>query len=339
MGATASAFAGEAANPRAALRVLLVIPAGEPGDGHSMIFARREAVRARGVEVHEFFLASRTRLRGLAREWRRFRGELRAVSPDLVHAHFGTVTAMFAALGAGGLPLVITYRGSDLNPSPGDSRGRTFAARALSQMAALRARRIVCVSAGLRERLWWRRSRVTVVPTGVPADEFRARPRDMARRKLGWREETPVVLFHGGRDARIKRLDLALAAMAVAGRALTDVRLEVLDGSVAPEAVPAYMNAADCLLVTSDFEGSPAVVQEALASSLPIVSVDVGDVRERIYRVSNTRLVERDPEAIGRALVEMVRVPLRTDGSRKMSECRMDAVAVRVHQVYLESLR
>ncbi|HLX44098.1 MAG TPA: glycosyltransferase, partial [Bryobacteraceae bacterium] len=110
-------------------------------------------------------------------------------------------------------------------------------------------------------------------------------------------------------------------------------------GSVPPGSIPALMNAADCLLVTSDFEGSPAVVQEALASNLPIVSVDVGDVRERIERVSNTRLVSRDPESIARALVEMVARPLRTDGSRKVPELGMDVVAERVHRLYFECLR
>jgi teichuronic acid biosynthesis glycosyltransferase TuaC len=345
-GAALGRCAASQGNARESLRVLFVIPGEGPGDGHSMIFARRqaEALRARNIQVYEFFLESRTSLRALARELRRFRAEVRAASPELVHAHFGTVTALFAALGGRGLPLVITYRGSDLNPSPGGSttrasKGRALLARLFSQVAALRARRIVCVSSQLRERLWWRRSRATVLPTGVDTGEFQARPRDMARRKLEWPESVPVVLFHAGKEERIKRLDLALASMSVARRMLPDVRLEVLDGSVPPERMPAFMNAADCLLVTSDFEGSPTVVQEALASNLPIVSVDVGDVRQRIDRVSNTRLVDRDPGAIGRALVEMVRIPLRTDGWRKVSEFRMDAIAARVHQLYLESLR
>jgi teichuronic acid biosynthesis glycosyltransferase TuaC len=326
----------------APLRVVFAIPDGHlDSSPHSMIFARRqaEALRVRGVDVREFFLKSRTSLRGLAREFARFDAEVRAFAPDLVHAQFGTVTAAFAALGAWGRPLLITYRGSDLNPSPGVSLWRGWLAHLLSQMAALRARRIVCVSGQLRDRLWWRRSRVTVLPTGVPLREFHARPRDMARRKLGWPGNVPVVLFNAGRDPRVKRLDLALAAAAVAQRSLPDLRLEVLAGSAPPDSMPALMNAADCLLVTSDFEGSPTVVQEALVSNLPIVSVDVGDVRGRIDRVSNTRLVRRDPEAIARALVEMVARPLRTDGARKVGEFAMDVIAERVHRLYSECLR
>jgi teichuronic acid biosynthesis glycosyltransferase TuaC len=322
------------------LKVVFVIPEGD-GSAHSMIFARRQAqaLRLRGVDVREFYLNSRTSIRGLVQEWRRFHAELSAFAPDVVHAQFGTVTAAFAALGARGRPLLITYRGSDLNPSPGGSRGRGICARMLSQIAALRATRMVCVSRELRDRLWWRRSRVTVLPTGVPLREFHARPRDVARRKLGWPEGAPVVLFNAGRDPRVKRLDLALAAVRIALRSLPDLRFEVLAGSVPPGSMPALMNAADCLLVTSDFEGSPAVVQEALASNLPIVSVDVGDVRERIERVSNTRLVSRDPESIASGLMELVARPLRTDGSRKVTELGMDVVAERVQQLYFECLR
>jgi teichuronic acid biosynthesis glycosyltransferase TuaC len=98
---------------------------------------------------------------------------MRAFRPQVVHAHYGTVTALFAALGAGRIPLVITYRGSDLNRLPSARGMRPAAALLLSQIAALRAARIVCVSRKLKARLWWRRVRVTVQPSGVDPQVFR----------------------------------------------------------------------------------------------------------------------------------------------------------------------
>lgn len=49
-----------------------------------------------------------------------------------------------------------------------------------------------------------------------------------------------------------------------------------------PQEVALYMNAADCLLLTSWSEGSPNVIKEAMACNCPIVTTDVGDVNERL---------------------------------------------------------
>jgi glycosyltransferase involved in cell wall biosynthesis len=272
----------------------------------------------------------------------RFRGVLRAVRPAVVHAHFGTVTAAFAALairmGARKTLLVITFRGGDLNPCGGPlrERMRACAGRMLSQAAALAATRMVCVSGQLRDRLWWRRDRVTVLASGVDPAVFFPESRAEARRKLGWALEQPVVLFNAGHDPRIKRLDLAMAAVTMAQRGLPDLRLEILDGSVAPAEVPVRMNASDCLLLTSDAEGSPTVVQEALACGLPIVSVRVGDVVERLAGVAYTRLVERDADAIGRALADLVVPPRRTDGRDLIDEFSAATIAARLSEIYAE---
>jgi hypothetical protein len=302
-----------------------------------MIFARRQAValRLQGVEVREFFLRSRTSPNEMVREMRRLRGELREFAPHIVHAQYGTATAMFAAIGAWGIPLVITYRGSDLNPSRG-GRGRAAVAHVLSQLAALRASRIVCVSRQLRARLWWRRGCATVMASGADAGAFAPGSREGARRRLGWQFSGPAVLFHRGGDPVGKRLDLAEAAIVVARRRVPEMHWEVLDGSTAPEVVPTLMNAVDCLLVTSDFEGSPTVVQEALATNLPIVSVDVGDITERLEGVANTRIAGRDAEALGAAVAEMIGTPRRSDGRRKMAEWSGQEIAARLRGIYVE---
>ncbi len=303
-----------------------------------MIFARRQAesLRAEGIDVRMFFLRSRTSPLVLGREFRRFRCELRRHAPHLVHAHFGTMTAMFAALGTGRLPLVVTYRGSDLNPLPASFGLRAVTGRVLSQLAALRAARIVCVSVQLRDRLWWRRAKVTVLASGVDPKLFHPEPRASARQRLGWSDIDRVVLFNAGRDPRIKRLDLARAAILAARRAIPVLRCEIMDGNVSPELVPTLMNAADCLLLTSDSEGSPTVIQEALACDLPVVSVNAGDVVERLQGVRHTRIVVRDPEALGLAIAELVRTPRRSDGHGKVAEFSAPRIAAQLRQIYEE---
>jgi glycosyltransferase involved in cell wall biosynthesis len=291
-----------------------------------------------GVDVHAFFLRSRTSPLILVREWLRVRQDIVRVRPSIVHAHFGSVTAMFAALSAGRIPLVVTYRGGDLNPAGGAlrQRVRSWLARMMSQAAALRAARIVCVSRQLRDRLWWRRSRAVILPSGVDPAMFFPEPRVRVRRRLGWPEDQPVALFNAGHDPQVKRFDLALQAVDAARRRVPGLRLEVMDGRVEPSEVPARMNAADCLLVTSDSEGSPTVVQEALACGLPIVSVEVGDVVERLTGVEHTRVVERGANALGEALAEFASEPRRTNGRSKIGEFATPVIAARLRLLYEE---
>ena len=321
-------------------RVLFIIPGKDPGPaanhGNSMIFARRQAetLCELGADAKVFFLRSRTSPRLLLREFRRFRKTMRQERSEVIHAHFGTVTAVFAALACGELPLVITYRGSDLNPAPTSHGVRPFLGRLLSQIAALRAARIVCVSRQLRARLWWRRDRAVVLPSGVDPRMFRPEDQTAARARIGWNPTERVILFNAGGDARNKRLDLAKAAVEIARASIADLRLEVLNGGQDPTSIPTLMNAADCLLITSDAEGSPTVIQEALASNLPIVSVDAGDAKERLEGVLNCRLTERNPQAIAAALVELTAEPLRSNGRSRIKEISSLHIAASLCRIY-----
>lgn len=325
-----------------AQRVLFVIPGGR--EGHSMLFARRQAETVGSLNetcltsVEIFYLRSRTSIATLLREWLRFRRVVHRFSPHLIHAHFGTMTAMFVVLGAGRLPMIITYRGGDLNPPPSRARRRSrlraLAGRWLSQLAALRADEIICVSRELRQKLWWKRSHAIILPSGVDTRIFYPDSQIQARARLGWKPDERVVLFNAGCDPLVKRLDLASAAISKLRHRLDAVRFEILDGQRDPAQMPVLMNAADVLLVTSDQEGSPTVVQEALATNLPIVSVDVGDVKDRLAGVRGTRIVARDPNLLAQALFELLAPPQRSDGVKHVANLSSEYIAAQILDLY-----
>src|SRR5262245_50220693 len=187
-------------------------------------------VRDLGIDVQFFWLGERISPTGLSSEWVRLKRVIADVDPDVIHAHYGTVTALVSAL-TGRRPFVITFRGSDLNGSRAVSPLRSTLGVLMSEIAALAADGIVCVSRRLRERLWWRRDKVEVIPSGVDASVFRPIPLEEARGALGWSLGERVILFHGARDAtnaRVKRLDLAREAAAAAARLAPETRLEIL---------------------------------------------------------------------------------------------------------------
>ena len=56
--------------------------------------------------------------------------------------------------------------------------------------------------------------------------------------------------------------------------------------------VPILLNAIDVLLMTSHHEGSPMIIKEALACNTPIVSLDVGDVKERLMNIEGCYVIK-----------------------------------------------
>ncbi|MBU5636062.1 glycosyltransferase family 4 protein [Geomonas sp. Red69] len=294
------------------MKVLTVIPGN--GQGMSMVFSRRQVdkIEELGATVRRFFVASRTSLFGLLRDSFRLRAEISTFKPDIIHVHYGTMTAWLVTHSTN-YPVVITFHGSDLNPGPGNQL-RVFIGHVLSQLAARRAKGIICVSQELFGRLRFGQNRAVVVPMGVDVDCFQPVSPCEARKALGWTHQDPVLLFNAGLHCTVKRLDLAEAAYWQAKRRIPNLRFEVLCGNVKPEEVPLYTNAADALIVTSDYEGSPTIVKEAMACGLPVVSVAVGDVVERLLEVDPSRIVARDPHALGQAVADVISLGRRSNG-------------------------
>jgi glycosyltransferase involved in cell wall biosynthesis len=60
------------------------------------------------------------------------------------------------------------------------------------------------------------------------------------------------------------------------------------------EIIAKFMIACDVMLLTSEHEGAPLAVREALACRLPVVSVDVGDVRKVVEETGGGYIASQD---------------------------------------------
>jgi glycosyltransferase involved in cell wall biosynthesis len=137
-------------------------------------------------------------------------------------------------------------------------------------------------------------------------------------------------LFPGDPARRIKRFDRFEAAIAQLRQPVQMLTL----ANVPRPRVPLILNAADCVVLTSDSEGSPVVVREALACNTPIVSVDVGDVRQQLAGVAPGEVAGPSPANLAAAIERVLVAGARSNGRASVSGLGLDAIAARVYQVY-----
>ena len=99
--------------------------------------------------------------------------------------------------------------------------------------------------------------------------------------------------------------------------------------------IPDYMAACDALVFTSLQEGSPNAVKEALACNLPVVSVPVGDVAERLQGVAGCELCADDrPETVAAALARVLARAARVDGRSAVRRLDEHLLTQRVVGIY-----
>ena len=224
---------------------------------------------------------------------------------DVIHAHHGQ--SGIVALSQHKRPVVVTFHGSDLQGIR-DLYGRItllgYVLRLSSRWVAHRANAVIVVSEHLARYLG---SRVNyhVIPAGIDMELFCPMLMAEARLVLGLPPTERLILFVGNPERTEKRFWLAEQAVAVLAEKM-DVKL-ILAHDISHQQMPFFMNACDVLLVTSSTEGSPSVVKEALACNLPIVSTDVGDIRQRIFSVAGCHICADDqPETIAEALGQVI---------------------------------
>jgi len=98
--------------------------------------------------------------------------------------------------------------------------------------------------------------------------------------------------------------------------------------------VPVHMNAADVFVLASESEGAPVVIKEALACNLPVVSVDVGDVREMIEGVDQCFICEMSPESMAEHVLRVIDGARSASGREVALRFSTKAMAIKAIEIY-----
>jgi teichuronic acid biosynthesis glycosyltransferase TuaC len=280
-----------------------------------------DEVRRRGIEVDVFsfppgryeYIPATRRLRALLRR-ERF---------DLVHAHYG-LPGWCARL-AGARPLIVTFHGTDV---------RHGVVGPLSRRLAWRLDLVAAVSRALFAPEDGRPGLPpvpgsAVLPCGPDLTRFGPSSRADARRALDLDPHGRYLFFPANPARPEKRHDRAAELAAACGAEL------LTGGAIEPEAMPLWLNAANAVLVTSDYEGFGMAAVEALACEVPVLSTPVGIAPYALTGVAGCLCAPFDAEAW--AVVARARLDEpdpRVAGARRAASLSAARMAERAIEAY-----
>lgn len=297
---------------------VLIIASKNSGNLSPFVVEQAHALQQQGVVIDYFGIVGKG-IKGYLRVLPSLRKKIKEFQPDIIHAHYG-LSGLLANLQRK-VPVVTTYHGSDINVAT---------VRRFSKIAMRLSAWNVFVSQRNVE-LAKIHKKFSLLPCGIDVDNFALQDKSEARNALGWDADGKYVLFAGAFDNEVKNAPLAQTAV----KLLPNVQLIELKGYSRQE-VATLFYAADVLLLTSFMEGSPQVVKEAMACNCPVVTVDVGDVKERLGRVQPSAIVERNPQAIASALKSVLEQDKRSNGREELLQQRLDnqSVAMKLISIY-----
>ena len=298
------------------------------------IVEQAEALQGAGCEI-EWFGVQGKGIKGYIKEIPRLRDKIREFQPDVIHAHYG-LSCLLANLATRRVPVVSTYHGSDINLTK---------VRPFSEIAMWLSRWNIFVSKRNMELVGAvEGNKYSLIPCGINLPKPWAELKDKSVEQLTlnqWVEGVlskgkKHVLFAGAFDNEVKDPELAKQAIEDLRFKISNIELVELKGFNRDQ-VNALMYNCDAFLMTSKTEGSPQVIKEAMACGCPIVSVDVGDVQERVEGMEGCYVAEsRDPRDLAEALKKALAYEGRTKGRERIVEMGLtnEQVAKKIVEIY-----
>lgn len=302
------------------MRVLFV-SSGNKGRVKPLVENQAISLKNQGLTV-DHFLVNSSGLFGYLRNIIPLKKKLRSADYSVVHAHYSF--SGFLAVLAGSKRLVVSLMGSDTYMGP------VF--RLLIRLCYLYLWRATIVKTPqMRDIL--KATRAYVIPNGIDDKTFIPIPKSEARKAINYPADRTLILFLADPARPEKNFKLAIDAVKCINRSEVDL-VPIFDRE--PSSIPFYLNAADVLLLTSNYEGSVNAVKEAMACNTKIVSTDVGDVRVNLEKVNGSFVCANNKEDLAKGLVMALSFKDTVNSRTQLMRLGLDSgtTAKRLIQVY-----
>lgn len=286
-----------------------------------------DSLCSQGVVV-EYFPIKGKGIIGYLSNVSRLRKFLRDNSFDIVHAHY-SLTAFVASL-AMARPLIVSLMGSDVK--------KGFIYRMIIQFFAFcfSWKTIIVKSEDMKASL--KIDRAKVIPNGVDMNRFCESDSNECKKELGWNTNMKHILF----PANIARPEKNYKLLKQAVDKLGDKNIEVHWFNKVPnEETPLWYNAADVVVMTSLWEGSPNAIKEAMACNRPIVSTIVGNVEWLLGETKGCYFTDYSANNCAEKIRTALSFKGRTNGRQRIIDLGLghDMVAKQLISIYNDVLK
>ena len=321
------------------MKVLFVASGNSKFGISPIVFAQGESIKNCGVDL-EYFLVSQPKLRGYLRKAKELRTFLRTNQIDILHAHYG-LCGFVAQLAKGEEKTVVSFMGDDVFGSV-DSTGRyTNFSKFICKINRVFAKHRydhVIVKSNSQFKALSVYKKISVIPNGVDLLNLFPMCDSAAKTKIGWSVEKKNIMFAANPHRPEKNFKLIRKALLHLNNKV--IELQVVNG-VPHDQMKWYFNAADVLVFPSLHEGSPNVIKEAMACNCPIVSTDVGDVKEVIGNTEGCYITSYDPEDVAEKIKMALEFGKRTKGRDRIIAMGLDSdsTAKKIINLYKKVIR
>jgi teichuronic acid biosynthesis glycosyltransferase TuaC len=300
---------------------ILIVSSGNSLTSGSFVSEQVESLNSAGIHTSRYTIKGKG-LFGYLRNLPKFYKTIHINKPYLIHAHYG-LSGLFASLQFK-VPVVVTYHGSDVN----EWKNRQFS-RVASKLCAAN----IFVSKNMMELMPAKNS--FHVPCGLNTSVFKPHEYYTARKRFGMSDDVKYILFSSSFTNKVKNYPLAKNAVKLLDR--NKIKLLELKGYSRRE-VASLLSAVDLALMTSHSEGSPQFIKEAMACNTPIVSTNVGDVKESFGPIKGCYITGSTPAEVAKNIRIALNLNSRTVARDAVLNLDADLVAKKVLAVYKQVL-
>ena len=297
---------------------VLIVASGNSTIISPFVKEQGDSLKEIGLEI-DYFLIKGKGITGYLKNYFNLIRLIKTNTYDIIHAHYG-LSGLLATFQSH-VPVIITFHGSDVNLN----RTNFY----LSFVASRLSDANIFVHKSLSKKLSLSSNQTEIIPCGVNLNLFKPIDKLASRDRLGLDHNYYYILFSSSFNNKIKNASLAKSALSN----FKNIILLEMKG-YSREEVHLLMNAVDILIVTSHSETGPLVVKEALACNCPIISTDVGDVKELVNSTRNCYIVEYDAKHIEQRIRDILSSNKKSNGRAAVKHLSLEKVAKDVYSIY-----